>query len=166
MLTVPEDVKATAEDLTWQKGKIHALRPVFRELGRPAAFVYEALEQSTTPLPTAELVRVTKLSRTAVTEALDVLAAWKMITRNTTRDWAVVPSMSLKELVERFGVLDAVAAQLHRYRMERITWREWLSKNVNTVTELLSPGEDYPWELFEGPPDDLALADLAFTRAC
>ena len=46
MLTVPEDVKAAAEDLTWQKGKIHALRPVFRELGLPAAFVYEALEHS------------------------------------------------------------------------------------------------------------------------
>ena len=166
MLTVPEDVKAAAEDLTWQKGKIHALRPVFRELGLPAAFVYEALEQSINPLPTAELVRVTKLSRTAVTEALEVLSAWKMIARNTTRDWAVVPSRSLKELAERFGVLEAVAAQVHRYRMERIIWKEWLSKNVNTVTELLSPGEDYPWELFEGPPDDLALADLAFTRAC
>ena len=41
MLTVPEEVKAAAEDLTWRKGKIHALRPVFRELGLPAAFVYE-----------------------------------------------------------------------------------------------------------------------------
>ena len=37
-------------------------------------------------------------------------------------------------------------------------------QNVNTVAELLSPGEDYPWEAFEGPPDDWALADMAFSR--
>jgi DNA-binding transcriptional ArsR family regulator len=162
MLTIPEDLKTAAEDLTWRKGKIYALRPVFRELGLPAAFVYEALEQSPTPLPTMELVRLTKLSRTAVTEALEILAAWKMISRSTARVWSVVASTSLKELAEYFGVLEAVAAQMQRYRIERIVWREWLSKNVTSVTELLSPGEDYPWEMFEGPPDEWSLADMAF----
>jgi DNA-binding transcriptional ArsR family regulator len=165
MLTVPQDVKAAAEDLSWRKGKIHALRPVFRELGLPAAFVYEALEQSSTPLSTMEIVQITRLSRTAVTESLEVLAAWKMIARNATRAWSIVTGTSLKELAEHFGVLEAVAAQLHRYRIERILWKEWLSKNVNTVAELLSPGEDYPWEMFEGPPDDWSLSDMAFARA-
>jgi DNA-binding transcriptional ArsR family regulator len=164
MLAIPEEVKTSAEDLSWRKGKIHALRPVFRELGLPAAFVYEAVEQSPTPLPTMEIVRVTKLSRTAVTEALEVLAAWKMISRDEERAWSVVAATSLMELAEHFGVMEAVAAQLHRYRIERILWKEWLSKNVNTVAELLSPGEDYPWEMFEGPPEDWALADMAFTR--
>jgi len=46
-----------------------------------------------------------------------------------------------------------------------LLWKEWLSKNVNTVAELISPGEDYPWEEFEGPPDDWGLADMAFSRA-
>lgn len=165
MLTIPQDVKAAAEDLSWRKGKIHALRPVFRELGLPAAFVYEALEQSSTPLSTMEIVQITRLSRTAVTESLEVLAAWKMIARNATRAWSIVTGTSLKELAEHFGVLEAVAAQLHRYRIERILWKEWLSKNVNTVAELLSPGEDYPWEMFEGPPDDWSLSDMAFARA-
>lgn len=165
MLTIPEGLKAAAEDLTWRKGKIHALRPVFRELGLPAAFVYEALEQSPIPLSTMEIVRTTKLSRSAVTEALEVLAAWKMVARGLARDWSVVASTSLRDLAEHFGVLEAVAAQLHRYRIERILWKDWLSKNVNTVAELLSPGEDYPWEMFEGPPDDWALADMAFTSA-
>jgi DNA-binding transcriptional ArsR family regulator len=81
MLTVPEEVKAAAEDLSWRKGKIHALRPVFRALGLPAAFVYEALEHSPTPLATAEIVRMTRLSRTAVTETLEVLAAWNPVER-------------------------------------------------------------------------------------
>jgi hypothetical protein len=161
---VPEDVKAAAEDLTWQKGKIHAMRPIFRELGLPAAFVYEALEHSP-GLSTAGIIRLTRLSRTAVSEALEVMAAWNMIARDNKRSWSVVPATSLKDLAEYFGVMEAVAAQLHRYRIERILWKEWLSKNVTTVAELLSPGEDYPWEDFEGPPGELALADLAFARA-
>jgi DNA-binding transcriptional ArsR family regulator len=165
MLTVPEEVKAAAEDLSWRKGKIHALRPVFRELGLPAAFVYEALEHSPTPLATAEIVRMTRLSRTAVTESLEVLAAWNLIVRDRARAWSVVATTSLKELAEHFGVMEAVAAQLHRYRIERILWKEWLFRNVNTVAELLSPGDDYPWEAFEGPPDDWSLADLAFMNA-
>jgi DNA-binding transcriptional ArsR family regulator len=164
MLTVPEDMKTAAEDLTWRKGKIHALRPVFRELGLPAAFVYEELEHSP-GLSTAEIVTLTRLSRTTVSEALEVMAAWNMIARDTTRAWSVVATTSLNELAEHFGVLEAVAAQLQRYRIERILWKEWLSKNVNTVSELLSPGEDYPWEAFEGPPDEWALADMAFTKA-
>ena len=163
MLTVPEDVRAAAEDLSWRKGKIHALRPVFRELGLPAAFVYEALERSP-GMNTVELVRLTKLSRTAVTESLEVLAAWNMVAKDTTRAWSVVATTSLKELAEYFGVLEAVAAQLHKYRVERILWREWLARNVNTVAELLSPDEDYPWHAFEGPPDEWALTDLAFSR--
>ena len=165
MLTVPEEVKAAAEDLSWRKGKIHALRPVFRELGLPAAFVYEALEHSPTPLATMEIVRMTRLSRTAVTESLEVLAAWNLIVRDRARAWSVVATTSLQELAEHFGVMEAVAAQLHRYRIERILWKEWLFRNVNTVAELLSPDDDYPWEAFEGPPDDWALADLAFMNA-
>ncbi|WP_090956725.1 helix-turn-helix domain-containing protein [Arthrobacter sp. ov118] len=164
MLTVPEEVKTAAEDLSWRKGKIHALRPVFRELGLPAAFVYEALEHSP-GLSTSEIVKLTRLSRTAVTEALEVMAAWNMIARNNARAWSVVASTSLKDLAEHFGVMEAVATQLQRYAIERILWKEWLSKNVNTVAELLSPGEDYPWEAFEGPPDEWALTDMAFTRA-
>ncbi|WP_456506181.1 MarR family transcriptional regulator [Arthrobacter sp. UYCu723] len=163
MLTIPEDVKPAAEDLSWRKGKVHALRPVFRELGLPAAFVYEALEHSP-GLSTAEIVRLTRLSRTAVGEVLEVMAAWNMVSRGKERGWSVVTSTSLKDLAEHFGVLEAVAAQLHRYRIERILWKEWLSKNVSTVAELLSPGEDYPWEAFEGPPDDWGLADIAFMR--
>lgn len=164
MLTIPEDLRSAAEHMSWRKGKLHALRPVFRELGLPAAFVYEALERSTA-LTTAELVRLTRLSRTAVSESLEVLAAWNMVVRDGTGTWSVVTTTSLKELAERFGVLEAVAAQLHKYRVERTLWREWLSRNVNTVAELLSPGEDYPWETYEGPPDEWALADMAFTRA-
>lgn len=164
ILTVPEELKTAAEDASWQKGKIHALRPIFRELGLPAAFVYEALEHSPA-MPISEIVRTTRLSRSAVNEALEILAGWNLVARNAGRFWSVVPTTSLKQLAEQFGVLEAVAAQLHRYRQDRIIWREWLAKHVNTVAELLSPGEDYPWHEFEGPPDEWALPDIAFGRA-
>jgi len=164
MLTVPEELKGSAEDATWQKGKIHALRPAFRELGLPAAFVYEALEHSP-GLSTTEIVGVTRLSRSAVHEALEILAAWNLISRDAGRAWSIVVATSLKQLAERFGIVEAVAAQVQRYRTDRIIWREWLAKNVNTVAELLSPDDDYPWETFAGPPDDWSLSDIAFRRA-
>jgi DNA-binding transcriptional ArsR family regulator len=163
MLTVPEELKSVAEDSAWQGRKIHALRPVFRELGLPAAFVYEALEHSP-GIPTVEVVRVTRLSRSAVHEALEVLAAWNLVVRSPSRTWRIVAGTSLKQLAEQFGVLEAVALQVHRYRNDRIIWREWLAKNVDCVPQLLSPDDDYPWELFEGPPDDWSLSDMAFNR--
>ncbi|MFP3460087.1 MarR family transcriptional regulator, partial [Arthrobacter globiformis] len=163
MLTIPEELKIAAEDATWQKGKIHALRPVFRELGLPAAFVYEALEHSP-GLSTTGIVSVTRLSRSAVHEALEVLAGWNLITRDGARSWFTVAATSLRQLAEHFGVLEAVAVQIQRYRNDRIIWREWLAKNLNTVAELLSPDDDYPWDMFEGPPDEWSLSDMAFRR--
>lgn len=163
MLTVPDELKFAAEDATWQKGKIHALRPVFRELGLPAAFVYEALEHSP-GLSTTEIVSVTRLSRSAVNEALEVLAGWNLISRDGARSWFIVAATSLRQLAEHFGVLEAVAVQIQRYRNDRIIWREWLAKNLNTVAELLSPDDDYPWDMFEGPPDEWSLSDMAFSR--
>lgn len=164
MLTVPEELKTAAEDATWQKGKIHALRPVFRELGLPAAFVYEALEHSPA-MQTSEIVRATRLSRSAVHEALEALAAWNLVARDEGRAWSVVTTTSLTQLAELLGVLEAVAIQVQRYRTDRIVWRGWLAKNVTTVAELLSPGDDYPWEMFEGPPDEWSLSDLAFRQS-
>jgi DNA-binding transcriptional ArsR family regulator len=164
MLTVPEELKTAAEDATWQKGKIHALRPAFRELGLPAAFVYETLEHSP-GLSTTEIVSAVRLSRSAVHEALEVLASWNLVARDAARARSVVAGTSLRQLAEHFGVLEAVATQIQRYRNDRIIWREWLARNVNTVAELLSPGDDYPWELFEGPPDAWSLSDIAFRRA-
>jgi len=162
MLTIPDDIRAAAEDKSWRKGKIHALRPVFRELGIPAALVYEALEHSPAALRSVELVRATGLSRTAVTEALEILAAWNLATRSQTLEWAIVATTSLKDLAEQFGVLEAVARQLRKYAQDRIIWREWLSKRAHTVAELLSPDDDYPWHLYEGPPDEWTLSHMAF----
>jgi hypothetical protein len=160
-LRIPEAVRTSAEEAPWKKGKIHALRPVFRELGMPAAFVYEALEHSPTALTAAELTRITRLSRTSVAEALEVLAAWNLASRGQD-GWSLVPGTSLRLLAEHFGVLEAVAAQFRKYKEERIRWREWLSSRA--VPQLLpSPDDDYPWESFvDAYDDDFTLPDLVF----
>src|SRR5664279_138962 len=74
-LRIPDQIADRASRVAWRPGKLHALRPVFRELGHPAAFVYEALEQSKSPQRSFDLVTVTGMSRRAVYEALETLAA-------------------------------------------------------------------------------------------
>ena len=83
--------------------------------------------------------------------ALESLAAWNLISRDRGLAWSIVAATSLKDLAERFGVLDVVAGQLKRYQQDRIIWKEWLTKRAHTVAELLSPTDDYPWETFERP---------------
>jgi DNA-binding transcriptional ArsR family regulator len=164
MLTIPEQMKARVEDAAWRPGKLHALRPVFRALGLPAAYVYEALETSPTPLSIADLVRISRLSRTAVTEALEILGAWNLATRGSDRSWELIRATCLRNLAEYFGVLEAVAEQVQRYKAERVRWREWLANRVSSNGLLPHPEEDYPWHTFEGPPDEWTLSDIAFSQ--
>ncbi|MDQ2737535.1 MAG: hypothetical protein M3Y35_02675 [Actinomycetota bacterium] len=53
---------------SWRAGKIQALRPVFPELGLPAAFVYEALEGGGSAQSSFELVADTGMVRSTVDE--------------------------------------------------------------------------------------------------
>ena len=162
-LSIPESLTEAAAEVSWRRGKLHALRPVFRELGLPAAFVYEALEHSPTVLSTTQLVSATGMSRTAVSEALQILASWNLVARGSQGAWSIARSTSLSLLAEQFGVLDSVAAQVLKYRAEREAWRQWLAGHlVSAQQQLLAPGEDYPWESFAETLDEWALADAAF----
>ena len=162
-LVVPEALHADASDISWRKGKLHALRPVFRELGIPAALLYEALEHSPTPLSTTELLHATGIGRTAVSMALEVLAAWNLVARSSNKGWSVVTGTSLALLAEYFGVPEAVERQVARYRAERAAWRAWLAGHTADLQQqLLSPGDDYPWHLFEPATEDWTLAAYAF----
>lgn len=164
MLTLPADLQSAAEAMSWRAGKLHSLRPAFRELGLPSAFVYEALEHSPTPLSITQLVEATALSRTAVTEALEILAAWKLVSRggSDNRGWSIDGSGSLAWLAEYLGVIDAVTAQITRYREERAAWHSWLARRAIEGQPLLSPGDAYPWHLAEPPPDNWELSEMAF----
>jgi len=98
-LRIPDEIADRASRVAWRPGKVHALRPLFRELGHPAAFVYDALEQAKGPQRSFDLVTMTGLSRTAVYEALETLAAWHLVEHVDGR-WRLVPGTILHLLAE------------------------------------------------------------------
>ena len=119
-LRIPDDTAVRATTLSWKAGKLHALRPVFRELGHPAAFVYEALEHHKgRPQRSFDLTGATGLSRSAVYEALETLAAWNLVSPTRDGRWALVAGTSLQILAEQFGCVDTVRALINRHRDER-----------------------------------------------
>jgi len=103
-------------------GKLHALRPVFLELGIPAALVYEALEHAKEPLTSFDLTASVGLSRSAVYEALETFAAFHLAAQRRGR-WVLVPSTSLTALAEQLGVAETINRQVLRHRNERAAYR-------------------------------------------
>lgn len=143
-LTLPSDLIDRAADLRWDRGQIHALRPVFRELGHVAALVFEAVENGRAETVT-QLVDATGISRRAVHEAVDLLTSWGLLDRT---HGALLPrSDALLRVAEHLGVLEAVAAQLRLYAAQRGAWRAYLNRH-----ESVEPGD--PAESWWWPPDD------------
>ena len=115
-LRIPDDVEQIGGGLRWDRGKAHALRPAFRELGHVAAFVSEALEAGRATSITT-LVPATGLSRTAVSQAVEVLAGHSLVERT---DAGLVPRPEcLTVVAEMVGALDAVRVQLRTYARQR-----------------------------------------------
>jgi hypothetical protein len=159
-LRIPDDTAVRAARIAWRAGKLHALRPVFRELGHPAAFVYEALERTRgRPQRSFDLTGATGLSRTAVYEALETLAAWNLIESRAGK-WTLAPGTSLHQLAEQFGCIDTVRTLVKHHRDERARYRRALRVVDQHHIPVLRPGEDYRWPAPEPPPDEETLLEL------
>jgi hypothetical protein len=158
-LRIPDEITVRATTMAWRPGKIHGLRPAFRELGHTAAFVYEALEH-TDSVSSFDLVARTGLSRSAVYEALETLAAWNLI-RSTAGRWSRVTSTSLNQLAEQFGSTDIIRALIEHHRQERAAYRRALRiVDLHERPSIASPLDDaYQWPP-EPPPDEQTLLDL------
>ena len=146
-LRIPDTVAARAGRLDWKAGKIHALRPVFRDLGLPAAFVYEALEQAKSSPTSFELSRQTGMARSTVYQALETLAAFNLVQQRAGR-WTVQPGASLSVLAEQLGCATDMANRLAGHRLERAAFRRVLrvvdrySETMVSDELLLRPGTD------------------------
>ncbi|MCB8808834.1 helix-turn-helix domain-containing protein, partial [Escherichia coli] len=70
-----------ATAISWRRGKIHAIRPVFRALGDVAALVYETIERADQAPTTAQIAVRTGIGRTAVDAALATMVGLGMIER-------------------------------------------------------------------------------------
>jgi hypothetical protein len=159
-LRIPDEIADRAGTLAWKPGKIHALRPVFLELGHPAAFVYEALEHAKGPQRSFDLTTRTGLSRTAVYDALETLAAWNLVTPRDGR-WTRKTAASLEQLAEQFGCIDEIHVRIHRHRQERAAYRRALRivDHHAPTEQLVVPDEIYLWPP-EPPPEEQTLLDL------
>ena len=158
-LRIPDEITARATTISWKAGKLHALRPVFRELGHTAALVYEALEHTRgRPQHSFDLTGPSGLSRRAVYEALETLAAWNLVEPRAGR-WVIVAGTSLQMLAEQFGCVDTVRRLINRHRDERACYRRALRIVDQHDIPVLNATDGYLWPP-EPPPDQETLVDL------
>ena len=157
-LRIPDEIAARAATTAWEPGKLHALRPVFRELGLPAAFVYEAVEHAPGTVSSFDLTTCTGLSRSAVYEALETLAAWNLVQPRDGR-WARTTGTSLQQLAEQFGCTDIVRALVCRHRQERAAYRQALRIVDQHDLPEPSPDQSYQWPP-EPPSEEQTLLEL------
>ncbi|RNL59194.1 hypothetical protein [Arthrobacter oryzae] len=155
LIQLPAHFEQLARDLSWRRGKIHGIRPVFRALGDVAALVYEAIERGRLSPTTAAIVRATGLSRTAVDTALATMSSYTMIERRHGH-WAITAGTGLTDLARRLGALDDAAEQISRHRKQRAAWHAWLDRHLTpelAAHEIDDPEADLYWI----PPSDTEL---------
>ena len=145
-LRIPARHAERAEVAELPRGKVHALRPVFRELGVVAALVFEAIERGA---PSTETARVrAAVSRSAAYEALELLTAWGLVERDAQGRLLAVPER-LGEVAERVGAALVVGLLVERFAAERRVWLERLSRHR-------VPEEWWSAVMREGPPSNAA----------
>lgn len=120
--------------MTWRKGKIHSIRPVFRALGDTAALVYEAIERRRHTITTSDIITITGIGRTAVEKALTTMAGLGMITRRSGT-WNTT-SCNLTKLAAQLDVLDVISDQISLHRKQRARWHAWLERHTTICLEL------------------------------
>lgn len=155
LVQLPEQYQQLARELTWRKGKIHSIRPVFRALGDASALVYEAIERGRHSPTSAELIRNTGISRSTVEKALTAMEGLGMIHRDG-RHWKITATANLRSLAERLGVMVDYQAHISRNRRERAVWHAYLDRFLDVPvgeTDLYDPEREEHWI----PPDDAAL---------
>ncbi|UKA77648.1 hypothetical protein [Arthrobacter sp. FW306-07-I] len=155
LIQLPEHYQQLARELTWRKGKIHAVRPVFRALGDATALVYEAIERGRHSPTTAELVRTTGVSRNACSAALVEMETLGMIQRQG-RAWRVT-NVSLRALATRLGVLEDYQEHIHRHRFERAAWHAYLDRFRTPDSIVEGEMHDSERDDYWLPPDDAAV---------
>lgn len=149
-LRIPRLLAPKCAEKPWRAGRIYAIRPVFRELGLPAAYVYAALEQAhhrgETSTSGRELARLGRVGVTATYDALQTLATHGLVERVPRGEgggWRL-GAASLAQLAEAWGIADAIRGQLARYRAERAAWRYWLTTRGRLDPRHLEPAAQQP----------------------
>lgn len=125
-LRIPDALVDRADRAAWPAGRMHALRPAFRELGLVAAAVYEALETASDPLTSFGAASIAGISRSAGYEALETLSAWNLAAPDGRGRWVIVRSTCLARLAEAWGVIETIRGRIAHHRVERAAYRRAL----------------------------------------
>lgn len=155
LIQLPAHHQQLARELSWRKGKIHGIRHVFRALGEPAALVYEAIERGRYSPTTADIIRATGISRSAVESALAEMSALRMVHRDA-RSWRLTATTNLGQLAVRLGVMDDVQAQISLYRHQRAAWHAYLDRFLDQAITEMSLHDTEREEHWIPPDDDIA----------
>lgn len=134
LLTLPEQWKDTAKAVSWRKGKIFGVRPVFWVLGDVAALVYESIERARLAPTTSEIVQATGIGRTAVDKALMTMAEMSMIERRHGA-WEQLSTTNLTQIAEWLGAHDEYEFRKARVKAERQQWHAHLERFLVVINE-------------------------------
>lgn len=124
-LRIPEGLPRPT---VWPRGKIHALRPAFRELGHVCALVFESIETGRSR-SVVDLCETLQISRSGAYEALEMLLSWGLVSYE--RDGLIAHPGRLESVAEYLGATDHLYAQMLRHRRQRALWRAWLARYEN-----------------------------------
>ena len=134
-----------AESVRWRRrraGRIEAAHPAFLVLGGSAALVYEALGPEAAR--GAEVARAVRLSASAVSAALRVLAEHGLAECGPG-GWHRGP-VALADVAESTGAADLQRERVDRYRRDRESWRARLRMYVSARSAVVAPRDGW-WPL-------------------
>jgi hypothetical protein len=128
-----------ASSVRWRRrraGRIEAIHHAFLELGGTAGLVYQVLGQASAR--GAEVARSARLSASAVSAALQVLAEHGLAERGPA-GWRRGPA-ALADVAEEVGATDLHRERAERYQWDRESWRarlrQYQGARRRPVTEL------------------------------
>lgn len=148
----------------FKNGMILGIRPAFRELGLPAAFVYAVLERAVSPHRVRDIAERSFLSAGAAQDALLTLSVYGLAER-TKGGW-ILGSSDVARIAELLEVDVVIVALVERFRAERRAW--WIRLGV--ILGFEEQGNDShappdPHESLQYDPHDQTLQMLWPDRA-
>ena len=141
-----------ADSVRWRRrraGRVEAAHPVFLKLGGTSALVYQVLDQ--VEARGAEVVRVARLSTSATSAALRVLAEHGLAERGPD-GWRRGP-VALADVAESAGAADLQREREERYKQDRESWRARL-RTYQGAHQLPVSARDGWWSLDDGDEYD------------
>jgi DNA-binding transcriptional ArsR family regulator len=131
-----------ADSVRWRRrraGRVEAAHPAFLVLGGTAALVYEALGPD--PARGAEVARAARLSASAVSAALRVLAEHGLA-EHGPGGWRRGRG-ALADVAESTGAADLQRDREARYKRDRESWRARLRQYVSARSAVVAPRDGW-----------------------